>query len=77
MNDIKKWLDLFENVVPFEGYVPNGSIVDFLGCLTDANFRVMWGVDPAKAGGAYTVAPRPDASWGQWRLFRQVGVSSA
>ena len=64
MNDIKKWLDRLQDITPFEGYVPKGFIVDFLGCLTDANFRVMWGVNPAETGGAYIVAARPDLGEG-------------
>jgi FkbM family methyltransferase len=59
MNDIEKYLRLLENFEPFSGYVPKGFLVDFVGGLTDAASRTMWGVDPAKEGGRYTRADRP------------------
>jgi hypothetical protein len=60
MNDIEKYLAVFEGFEPFSGYVPRGYQVDFLGSLTDANFRTMWGVDPSSEGGgtATTACPR-------------------
>jgi hypothetical protein len=39
MNDIQKLATLFDRIVPFDGYVPAGYIVDFLGVLTDVAFR--------------------------------------
>ena len=63
MNDIEKYLPIFENFQPFSGYVPKGFLVDFLGCLTDATFRTMWGVDPSKEGGAEVSTERPSVAW--------------
>lgn len=51
MNDLKKYADAFRGMTPWSGVVPVGYQVDFLGDLTDANFRVPFGVDPAKVGG--------------------------
>lgn len=49
-NEIAKHLKFFESLPPFSGYVPKGFLADFLGCLTDANFRAMWGVEPGQQG---------------------------
>src|SRR5690348_5449006 len=65
MNDIERHLKIFEDFQPFSGYVPKGFLVDFLGALTDANFRTMWGIDPAEAGGGYEHTSLPDATWGE------------
>jgi FkbM family methyltransferase len=65
MNDIEKCLSVLKQVEPYKGYVPRGYAVDFLGTLTDANFRTMWGVDPAGEGGCYAVAQEPVISWGK------------
>jgi hypothetical protein len=46
-NEIEKHLDIFGSFPPFSGYV----LVDFLGCLIDANFCTMWGVEPRQQGG--------------------------
>ncbi|HXP05191.1 MAG TPA: FkbM family methyltransferase [Stellaceae bacterium] len=45
------YADLFDGVTPWAGDVPKGYLVDFCGALTDAEFRAMFGVDPATAGG--------------------------
>jgi hypothetical protein len=65
MNDIEKYLPLFENFKPFSGYVPKGYLVDFLGCLTDARFRAMWDIDPSKEGGVEVSTERPTVAWGE------------
>jgi hypothetical protein len=51
MNDLKSYADVFNGVKPWSGTVPTGYLVDFLGTLTDAQFRVAFGIDPAKVGG--------------------------
>jgi hypothetical protein len=65
MNDIPKYLALFENFQPFSGYVPKGFLADFLGCLTDANFRTMWGANPVTAGGVGVTTECPSVTWGE------------
>jgi hypothetical protein len=65
MNDIERHLALFENFEPFDGFVPKGFLVDFLGCLTDARFRAMWGVDPDAVGNGEVRTKRPDITWGE------------
>ena len=65
MNDIEKSLAVLENIKPYSGYVAKGFTVDFLGCLTDANFRTMWGVDPDQQGGCLVSTGCPVATDGE------------
>jgi len=51
MNDLQDYAHVFDDIRPWGGQVPQGYLVDFLGTFTDANFRAMFGVDPAKVGG--------------------------
>jgi FkbM family methyltransferase len=62
MNELEKWLPVVENIEPFSGYVAKGFIVDFLGCLTDTNFRTMWGYDPDQQGGCLVSTECPTVS---------------
>jgi hypothetical protein len=64
-NDIARQLALFDGFEPFSGFVPPGFLVDFVGSLTDAKFRAMWGVDPTQVGGGEVVTSRPAVSWGE------------
>jgi hypothetical protein len=50
-NRMELYADLFDGVTPWVGEVPKGYLVDFSGALTDAEFRTMFGVDPATVGG--------------------------
>jgi hypothetical protein len=65
VNNLDKCMEILQKFPPYSGYVPKGYLVDFLGCLTDANFRTMWGVDPATQGGRSVVAQEPMISWGE------------
>src|SRR6266536_335315 len=65
VNDLARQLALFDGFEPFSGYVPPGFLVDFVGSLTDAKFRVMWGVDPTQVGGREVTTSRPVVSWGE------------
>jgi len=51
MNDLQNYAHIFDDIRPFSGHVPLGYQVDFLGTLTDANFRTMFGVNPSTVGG--------------------------
>src|ERR1700739_1998768 len=51
MNKLDRFAGAFNDIKPWSGEVPLGYLVDFFGTLTDANFRVMFGVDPSKVGG--------------------------
>jgi hypothetical protein len=51
MNELHKYANIFANIRPWTGLLPKGYLVDFLGTLTDANFRTMFGVNPASVGG--------------------------
>ena len=59
MNDLERYADVFKGVQPWSGVVPAGYLVDFLGTLTDARFRVALGLDPAKAGGGLVTTRLP------------------
>lgn len=59
MNDLGAFDHVFDGVSPFAGPVPPGFLVNFLGGLTDANFRAIWGVDPAAAGGCDVTTSLP------------------
>jgi hypothetical protein len=65
VNDLAQHLALFEMFEPFSGYVPPGFLVDFMGSLTDAKFRAMWGVDPTQVGGGEVTTSCPVVSWGE------------
>jgi hypothetical protein len=51
MNELKDYANIFEGIRPFTGPVSGGYLIDFLGTRTDANFRTMFGVEPASVGG--------------------------
>lgn len=51
VNDLRPYAHVFDGITPWSGYVPQGFQVDFLGCLVDAEFRTMWGIDPKTRGG--------------------------
>jgi hypothetical protein len=59
MNNMKEYANVFDGIKPWSGQVPRGYIVDFLGTLTDARFRVMFGVDPATVGGGAVTTRLP------------------
>ena len=39
MNDLERFQNVFNGVVPYAGDVPKGFFVDFLGRMTDAHFH--------------------------------------
>jgi len=59
MNDLKRYQVQLDQVQPWEGEVPKGYLVDFVGALTDARFRVDSGIDPAAVGGKYVQTNLP------------------
>lgn len=46
------FIDAFAGVQPWRGQVPEGFLVDFLGTLTDAEFRRDFGIVPERVGGS-------------------------
>ena len=50
-NRMELYADLFDGLQPWAGDVPKGYLVDFTGAFTDAEFRTMFGIDPATMGG--------------------------
>ncbi len=66
MNDLKGYANIFGDIKPFAGEVPRGYLVDFVGTLTDADFRSMWGVDPKTTGGSVVETQLPTmATYGE------------
>jgi len=67
-NDLAFHQRALNRLSPWKGEVPSGFLVDFLGILTDANFRAQYGIDPSKTGGAYleTKIPPLDGANGEW-----------
>jgi hypothetical protein len=53
MNNLLDYANVFDGIVPWSGEVPRGYLVDFLGTLTDATFRTMFGIDPNTVGGGH------------------------
>jgi len=51
VNKLQDFANVFDGIKPWAGKVPKGYMVDFLGVLTDAKFREMFGVNPATIGG--------------------------
>ena len=58
-NRMELYANLFDGVKPWAGDVPKGYMVDFVGAFTDAEFRTMFGIDPATAGGVRTATRLP------------------
>lgn len=65
MNDLQAYGDIFARITPWSGEVPKGYLVDFLGTLTAADFRVMFGVNPDTAGGKKLVTRAPSIGDGE------------
>ena len=65
MNNLEPYADVFAGVLPWAGHVPRGYLVDFLGTLTDAKFRTMFGVDPDAVGGGYVATRLPTIEDGE------------
>lgn len=65
MNDLEKYANAFADVRPWAGQVPPGYLVDFIGTLTDAEFRVSSGVEPATVGGRYVETKAPTIADGE------------
>jgi hypothetical protein len=64
MNRIEDYAAVFDGIEPFSGTVPTGYMVDFLGILTDARFREMFGVDAKTTGGAHVNTEIPTLGHG-------------
>ena len=67
-NALRQHQPLLDALQPWQGAVPKGYGVDFLGILTDGHFRTLFGVDPDKTGGAYTRTEIPSMGGdnGEW-----------
>lgn len=59
MNKLEDFKDVFAGVRPWAGQVPKGYKVDFLGTLTDANFRQAFTGDPMAIAERYVQTRLP------------------
>ncbi len=77
VNDFAPYLDIFEGLQPFSGFVEKGFLVDFTGQRTDANFRSIWGIDPETSGGCEMQTQLPDISDGEawFEFFNQAAAA--
>lgn len=50
MSNVADYLDVFRGLSPYRGVPPDGFLVDFLGTLTDARFRVSFGAPKGSEG---------------------------
>ncbi len=58
-NDLEAFQPIIDDLVPWSGHVPKGYLVDFLGVLTDAEFRAQFGIDPDRVGGTTVTTEIP------------------
>jgi hypothetical protein len=65
VNKLQDYANVFDGVKPWAGQVPKGYLVDFLGTITDAKFRVMFGIDPETTGGDYLQTRLPTIEDGE------------
>jgi hypothetical protein len=59
MNDLMKFRDVFHGIIPYSGAPPRGFLVDFLGTLTDSQFRLDFRSDLQREGGGPVVTRLP------------------
>jgi FkbM family methyltransferase len=64
-NQLADYADVFNGITPWDGYVPQGYLVDFLGVLTDARFRAPFGLDPSTVGGGHVQTRLPTIADGE------------
>ncbi len=65
VNDFEPYLNTFDGMEPFSGYVDKGFLTDFIGQRVDGNFRVLWGVDPNAVGGDEQTHRLPELADGE------------
>jgi len=65
VNKLQDYASVFDGIKPWAGKVPKGYLIDFLGILTDAKFRAMFGVDPGRTGGDYVETRLPTIEDGE------------
>jgi hypothetical protein len=58
VNKLQRFAEVLDGIPPWSGRVPKGFLVDFLGVLTEGQFRAMFGVDPGAIGDFASNRPR-------------------
>jgi len=64
MNDLASYRHVCADLKPWSGEVPEGFLVDFLGALTDVNFRLDFGATPEMARRRHAETVLPDIGEG-------------
>ncbi|MHB1446810.1 MAG: hypothetical protein ACYCZV_14315 [Acidimicrobiales bacterium] len=75
MNDVGRYHEVFSGIVPYEGEVPAGFSVDFLGGLTDLRARGVFGNEPGADRQRYVrsrLPTLPDAGEGWFEALNWV-----
>jgi hypothetical protein len=65
MNDMTRYLNILDDIEPWQGTPPVGFYADWLGSLTDAHFRAYKGLDPSTVGGTFQAMRRPTIEDGE------------
>lgn len=65
MNNLGDYAGIFDVIEPWEGIIPAGFTVDFLGTLTEKTFLEIWGYHPAFVDGGRLQMERPWLGEGQ------------
>jgi len=79
MNNIASYADIFADLKPFSGNPPPGYLVDWLGVLTDVEFRRIFGENFAGTDGSQvnTRLPKVEDGEGWFEAVNQVEVARA
>ncbi len=79
MNDFARFLNAFDGIEPYSGTPPKGFLVDWLGALTDGNFRTIFGINPSAIGGHQITTRLPTVSDGEgwFEAVNQVEAAKA
>ena len=74
MNELEKFADAFEGIVPYAGTPPRGYLVDWLGAITDVRFRSYLGLEAKEHGGKFvqTRVPTLEDGEGWFEAVNQV-----
>jgi len=76
-NDFTPFLDIFDGMEPFSGYVDKGYVIDFVGQRADGEFHKIWGVNPEKIGDCelQTILPNLSDGEGWFEYFNWVAAA--
>src|SRR5262245_8433762 len=65
MNELAKYVDVFDGITPWAGTPPAGFTADFVGTLIDLKFRTIYEVHPDLVGGKFIQTRAPTIADGE------------